>query len=108
MSYSQSMRLASFIGAIILFVVAISACSSPERALIGKWEEIGYEENVIEFFKDGTVLWGEMTLNYRILDKDRIRIDSGYSALTLDFSVSRNRLTISDGEDSSEFRRISK
>jgi hypothetical protein len=108
MSYSQSMRLASFIGAIFLFVVAISACSSPESALIGKWEEIGYEDNVLEFFKDGTVLWGDMTLNYRILDKDRIRIDSGNLSLTLDYSVTRNSLTISDGIDTSEFRHISK
>jgi hypothetical protein len=107
MLHQRSITTCVLLGLFVLSIL-LTACSSPESALIGRWEEIGYEENVLEFFKDGTVLWGDMTLNYRILDKERIRIDSGYLSFTLDYSVTRNSLTISDGEDPSHFRRISK
>jgi hypothetical protein len=62
----------------IVLALALSACSSPKRAIVGQWEQSGGGET-IEFFKDGTVVSTSFgvrsTGDYAWVDDSHIRIN---------------------------------
>lgn len=68
----------------ILFVLVILALgdqyawASPRQAIIGQWQEVGGTE-VLEFFKDGTVVVTDKGMSlggrYQFLDADRIKLE---------------------------------
>src|SRR5258708_27341957 len=89
----------------LIFTLAVTACKSTESQLLGKWEQVDQSSNIIEFFKDGTVLFGGATLNYKVLDDSHLRLDSLGIAQTLTFSLSGDNLTLTYLGSTSIFRR---
>ena len=64
----------------VLMVLSSCTPSGLEKGIIGKWVEIDGSEKM-EFFKDGTIIVTESTLNmsgkYSFLEKDRIKVELG-------------------------------
>lgn len=62
----------------IILALALSACSSPKRAIVGQWEQTGGGET-IEFFKEGTVVSTSFAIrstgDYDWVDDSHIRIN---------------------------------
>lgn len=88
-----------------LFLILFAACTpSLEKKIIGKWNETDGSEK-IEFFKDGTIIISENSLNmsgkYLFLDKNRIKIElSGIGMLagaqTCTIEIINEQLTVTD------------
>jgi len=90
---------------VLVLAMMLVACSSTEKAIIGKWEKADGGES-IEFFKDGTAIveseggWGwTVTANYEFIDDNRISLAlSGLFGLAgpqvYEVEISRNQLTL--------------
>jgi len=102
-----------------IILIGLAGCGKSEKeSIVGKWQEVDGTQ-IIEFFKDGTVIVkdkGDPTLtgDYRFLDDNRIRMDlKGLGELfgPIIAEVSRSKseftLTAPDGEIE-KYRRIKK
>lgn len=100
---------------IICIVAMLSSCSSkPEKAIVGKWKEIGGSETM-EFFKDGTLSIADDSVyfggNYKFIDKDSIKMELGGSGamagpVVARVSITGEELTITmPGDEASKFRK---
>ncbi len=74
-------RIAFFVLLSAVLMLQISCTSSGlEKEIIGKWVEIDGSEKM-EFFKDGTIMVTESSLNmsgkYSFLEKNRIKVELG-------------------------------
>jgi hypothetical protein len=105
------LRLLSLIILAIILLIISTSCSKPDRAIVGKWEQIGQESDLFfEFFKDGTVtctgysyLLGRVTLtgDYKIIDDSHIRVNLEQflggllgGSVVYKFHISGNQLTL--------------
>lgn len=81
--------------AVILAFAVIGCSASPGSLLLGKWEEVKDKKqgkpDVIEFLKDGTLLLGEQSLKYRVIDETRLEL-GGSGIIT--YKVSKEELTM--------------
>lgn len=86
-----------------VLLLTVVACSSPEKAIVGRWTEVGGDETM-EFFKEGTInVSGQLTMagTYKWLDKDRIKLElGGIGALAgpvvLQVAIKSDELTLTD------------
>lgn len=94
-------------------LILLFACtSSPDNAILGKWENISEKSSAtIEFLKDGTLILGNKetaaTAKYRILDKNRMEwIRSDGDTKLIEFKFVENELLLIAEGDEGHFRKI--
>ena len=96
---------------VMLMVVAV-ACKEDNNPLVGKWENPEDRSQSFEFFQNGTVAIGNegitVTANYEIVDDTHLRFDIQGDLLTLEFKISGDTLTLSDGRMPMHFKRVKK
>ena len=84
-----------------------------EQTVLGKWQEIGGEESLVEFFPDGKFLYVEKgkryTGQYHFLENNRLQFDFGgwFGAQVYEVRISGDEmfLTESNGEVS-KFKKV--
>ena len=76
---------------------AVASCgSTPAHAIVGKWKQVDGQE-VLEFFKDGTLTttYDNSVETYRFLDENRMRVEgAGKPAMVLTVSITGDELKI--------------
>lgn len=98
---------------LVVFTQQGALGSSPEKSIVGNWEEIGGTQAWMEFLKDGNVIAvaGRQQLagRYEFLDKNRLRIDYGgrIGAMIFKVSISEDGLVLTEPNGNiSEFKRV--
>ena len=85
-------------------ILALAACSTPEKLIIGKWQMLeGFDS--IEFFQDGTFavngligLGGKVgNGTFKFMDEAHLKLE-GNVAMEITISISTDNLTITDPE----------
>ena len=75
----------------------LASCSSkPADAIVGKWKQVDGEE-VLEFFKDGTLTttYDNSVETYRFVDENRMRVEgAGKPTMVLTVSITGDELKI--------------
>ena len=85
---------------VILVLFVVSCGSSPEKMIIGKWEDPMTGESM-EFFKDGTVVeeedtFGRSTGTYKFVDERHIKFIYFFGEVIAEITfLSKNELAIS-------------
>ena len=98
-------RKVRFVLVVILLLSVLTACSSPEKAIIGKWQSA---DGTMEFFEDGIVVLDDSSSpgSYTIVDESHIQLGEGFNALLLEFEIAGDTLTLIDGNERIEFTRV--
>jgi hypothetical protein len=111
------MRAKNLVAAtVILFgVLHLSSCSSSERAILGKWQEIGGTETM-EFFKDGTISVTDFGMSmagkYSFIETNRMKIELGgigavAGPMIVKVEISGKELVLTDPKDKvSKYRKV--
>ena len=97
---------------LIALTLSLFASCSSSSSVVGRWRhESGNEGSDIEFFKDGTGILEQRSIDWKIED-NRIIVTSMGIAMSLNFKLSGDELTISYSADPSgtemKFTRVKK
>ncbi len=100
---------------LVLLVVMclLSACGSSASSLVGEWEAVDYSSDIwvssfpgeIRIMNDGDISLDSVAGTYTI-DGNTINITASWEALSYDFSVSGDTLTLSNNKKSVEYKKV--
>ena len=97
-----------YIGLVIsLLLVLLTGCNSKEKELLGKWEELDYDDDYYEFMDAKTMMDGSYKLEYEV-DGDQIIVQFLTGKIVYEYEVNDIYLTMKRyGEDNaSQFIRV--
>ncbi|MGY6530184.1 MAG: hypothetical protein ACXITR_09665 [Cyanobacterium sp.] len=92
----------------VVVVSMVSSCAliSPERAIRGRWTEVGASNSHMEFFADGTISGASYGISYsgdyEFLDRETVKINVGGAIgafagpLVLKISIEGDEMTMSN------------
>ena len=111
------MKTVSIIAMLLLLGIMVTFVGCGEgSALVGKWEGEGYKvygqeelaKDTIEFFKDGTVIFGSKKLEWKI-SKDQLILSEYSYVQTYNYKISGSTLTLTDdGGDEEIYKKVKK
>jgi hypothetical protein len=90
---------------VVFTAIALFVSCSAKSSIVGKWQEIGGDNETLEFFKDGTVsaVAKRMTLagKYSFVDDDHLKLELGgvgalAGPLIMRVSISGGELRLTD------------
>lgn len=96
-----------------VFAVLLSACGSSKSALVGSWEATNHSWNIwvssfpeeVQFMDDGTANLDNIASTYSI-DGNTLNIKASWAALSYEYSVSGDTLTLTMDDDSVTYERV--
>lgn len=79
---------------LILLLVAVAACDSARKEIVGKWKTDGEANAMVwEFAANGTVKTGGTTGKYSFGDGDRLKIQTQFATFVYEISVNGDTMS---------------
>jgi hypothetical protein len=76
----------------LFIAIAFAGCTG-QPSIVGKWHQVA-SDNDVEFFRDGTFVWGAFSGKYAFVETNRIKLDFGLIGATCQVSLSEDTLTL--------------
>jgi hypothetical protein len=101
------MKTVSGIAMLLLLGMMVTFVGCGEGStLVGKWEKVDDDEMTLEFFKDGTVIYGGDSKREWKIGKDELIIYDSFRTRTYNYKISGSTLTLTGDRDDGIYQKV--